>query len=315
MFHNFWPPFPFAEHMLRTADSAALARLHDGSDCCICLEAFKDRVMAPCGHAFCSACITAVLRSAAEKAGPCPLCRAPLQLTALRTARHGALLVAEMGRQRALDPVPDAQYGPWAPPGAPAVLFVDVHTDLPGPLHLRDNGVLTEAVMWQSLVGGCQAFARGRVPGGRWMAAFHVKATGACLPPGVVLELSFAVDGRTAATRTVDVRRALPPHEWRHLVVGVAEVPPGGAECDARLTSSSAAFEDPWYSSLLLDCLVLTPTSADALPDPVAGSLRDTAPGVPDGVPAAEMRGVAGAARQCLDDGLGDGFAAGLWMP
>jgi len=64
------------------------AQVHDesvmtGSDdgqklqgCPICLDAFEDRLEAPCGHAFCRACIVAVCRSnAPSNQAPCPFCR------------------------------------------------------------------------------------------------------------------------------------------------------------------------------------------------------------------------------------------------
>jgi hypothetical protein len=44
--------------------------------CAICLDAFEDRLEAPCGHGFCRTCIVAVCRSnPPSNQTPCPICR------------------------------------------------------------------------------------------------------------------------------------------------------------------------------------------------------------------------------------------------
>ena len=55
--------------------------------------------------------------------------------------------------------------------------------------------------------------------------------------------------------------KVLQLNEWRHLVIGLVDAPPGGAQFEARLCAAHASVL--FYSSLLIDCLVLTPTDAD----------------------------------------------------
>ena len=261
-----------------------LVQLRSGLDCCICLEPYKDEVLAPCSHSFCSACITAFLRTnPPDNSGPCPICRTEIRLSALRcVTRERELLTAAMARQRAATAVPDAaalehaeslQRSDSGASLTQEVLFVDVQTRVPGPRpDVFDGELLTQAVVRQSFSDPTDVTAAGHLGGGRWVAAFHVKLIGAPLPGTVFLQLSLVLTAppAPAATRTVDMVRVLPLDEWRHLVIGLVDVPPGGAQFEARLTAEEHASR-AWYASLLIDCLVLRRVDAD--PDLVFDAL------------------------------------------
>ncbi|KAJ4473357.1 hypothetical protein C8J55DRAFT_519342 [Lentinula edodes] len=51
------------------------------SECCFCLSALKEPVCIPCGHIFCSPCISSrVAASCKRDTTPCPTCRAPFEI-------------------------------------------------------------------------------------------------------------------------------------------------------------------------------------------------------------------------------------------
>ena len=150
-----------------------------------------------------------------------------------------------------------------------------------------DGELLTEGVLWQSVGRPADVTAAGRLAGGTWMAAFHVKLIGTLLPGAVPLHLSVTLTDPPSpgVTRDVDMVRALQLDEWRHLVIGTVDVPRGGARFQARL--SAAADGAPWYAWLLIDCLVLTPAEAGAQfepEEPLEGV------GSPEPVPSAAVR-------------------------
>ena len=87
------------------------------------------------------------------------------------------------------------------------VQFVDVQMHGPCPEDLRDGELLTEAILRKPLGRPTNVTAVGRLRGGRWVAAFHVKLTGAPLTRAAALELALAMPdtGLPAVTRTVDM--------------------------------------------------------------------------------------------------------------
>ena len=109
-----WAPRPPRPPHLRTSSAAVcadteasslrsapdpLVMLRSGLDCCICLEPYKDEVLAPCTHSFCSACITAVLRvTPPYNRGACPICRKEVCTPCSSVAKPpapGTLIIAQ----------------------------------------------------------------------------------------------------------------------------------------------------------------------------------------------------------------------------
>eukprot|EP00667_Euglena_gracilis_P002997 EG_transcript_3007 len=261
-----------------------LERLHSGTECCICLDPYKDEVMAQCGHSFCSACITAVCRSAAPYTrGYCPLCRKSIAMRELRLVERNALLTEEMDQQRgsvALDA--GAADGPGADPAAlqqlaspaplPGQLYLEVQTSVPWQRRRSDAATdPSEALGTPAGPPPPLVTVGGTLAGGRWAAAFHVKLTRPVPEHALTLDLCLTLDppatGSTNTSptpgrvlrRTVDVGQVLAGDGWRHLLVGVLAVPADGTAFEASLRVAGPKANPLWCSSLLIDCLVLTP--------------------------------------------------------
>ena len=77
----------------------------DTAVCSICLEGFVHRVVTPCGHSFCAACICqAVLAVDAGGTGRCPMCRDLVAVISLCYGSTGLPLVTKEGLSGALAP-------------------------------------------------------------------------------------------------------------------------------------------------------------------------------------------------------------------
>jgi hypothetical protein len=82
-------------------ESCRLALKREPSEvyCCICLDEYKDKLEALCGHEFCSACIVSVCSTNPPwNQAPCPFCRALIRKQDLR--RDGQPAFADAGEEQ-----------------------------------------------------------------------------------------------------------------------------------------------------------------------------------------------------------------------
>uniref|UniRef100_A0A7S4CEV6 RING-type domain-containing protein n=1 Tax=Eutreptiella gymnastica TaxID=73025 RepID=A0A7S4CEV6_9EUGL len=262
------------------ADTEEMARLHSGLECCICLDPYKDEVMASCGHSFCSACITAVLRSnPPQNNGLCPLCRCEIRLRDLRIVKRNVSLCEEMQgvrTQSVCDDLSSPVVRQSRDRAAAEPMFIDVQTEFEYAdannmsLDVEDEA-FTEGVLGAAVGGRLHITANGTLPAGQWSASFHVKLIGTPAQDSLALSLELYLNEERVLIRQVQIPQALELNAWRHLVIGTVDVPSDGTPFNASLKAQASDQPQPWYSTLLIDCLVLAPAHM-GLGDPPAGA-------------------------------------------